>query len=213
MNRCVRKFMSWQAVKTIFDFTLSLLALVVLSPLLLIVSAAIKFDSEGPVLFVQDRVGLNGKIFKIYKFRSMLNNAQDGFGPSGRVLTQADNRITKLGKFLRGSSIDEIPQLWNVVRGEMALIGPRPVLPVQAEQFSDFQRERLRVKPGLTGLVAVRGGYELSWPQRIRLDVWYVRHQSFALDCYIFFKTIELLIAGRSIYNSQGVSEDFKPAK
>lgn len=205
--------MSWQAVKTIFDFTLSLLALVVLSPLLLIVSAAIKFDSEGPVLFVQDRVGLNGKIFKIYKFRSMLNNAQDGFGPSGRVLTQADNRITKLGKFLRGSSIDEIPQLWNVVRGEMALIGPRPVLPVQAEQFSDFQRERLRVKPGLTGLVAVRGGYELSWPQRIRLDVWYVRHQSFALDCYIFFKTIELLIAGRSIYNSQGVSEDFKPAK
>jgi len=205
--------MKWPAVKTVFDFIFSVLVLIVLSPLLLVVALIIKLDSKGPVLFIQERAGLGQKTFRIFKFRTMLANAQDGFGPAGRVLTQGDDRITRVGQFLRASSIDEIPQLWNVVKGEMALIGPRPVLPVHVEQFSSFQKERFRVKPGLTGLVAVRGGYALSWPQRIRLDVWYVRHQSFALDCYIFFRTIKLLIFGRPIYNQQGISEDFKQSR
>ncbi|MSR78474.1 MAG: sugar transferase, partial [Candidatus Omnitrophica bacterium] len=173
------------------EYLLILFLTVLCLPLMVLVAAAVKLDSPGPAFFVQRRVGKNGSIFNIIKFRSM--RIHSGTEP----IQESDARISRLGCFLRKTSLDEIPQFLNILKGEMRMIGPRAALPEQVRDYSAFQRKRLSVKPGLTGMAAVCGGHQLTWPQRIRWDVWYVRHQSFWLDLWIAWKTVLLLITGR----------------
>ncbi|MGN0222437.1 MAG: sugar transferase [Muribaculaceae bacterium] len=178
-------------VKRLADFCIALVALAVLLVPLLIVAFLIKLDSRGPVIFKQERLGRHGVPFKIWKFRSMCVGAeQQG---SGVYSFKGDKRITRIGRFLRATSIDELPQLVNILCGDMALIGPRPALtyhPWPFEQYTEHQRHMFDVLPGVTGWAQVNGRKEVPWPERIELNVWYAQHVSFALDCKIFFMTI-----------------------
>lgn len=178
-------------VKRLVDFCIALIALAVLLVPLLIVAILIKLDSRGPVIFKQERLGRHGVPFRIWKFRSMCVGAeQQG---SGVYSFKGDKRITRIGRFLRATSIDELPQLVNILCGDMALIGPRPALtyhPWPFEQYTEHQRHMFDVLPGVTGWAQVNGRKEVPWPERIELNVWYAQHVSFALDCKIFFMTI-----------------------
>lgn len=178
-------------VKRLADFCIALTALAVLLVPLLIVALLIKLDSRGPVIFKQERLGRHGVPFRIWKFRSMCVGAeQQG---SGVYSFKGDKRITRIGRFLRATSIDELPQLVNILCGDMALIGPRPALtyhPWPFEQYTEHQRHMFDVLPGVTGWAQVNGRKEVPWPERIELNVWYAQHVSFALDCKIFFMTI-----------------------
>lgn len=178
-------------VKRLADFCIALVALAVLLVPLLIVALLIKLDSRGPVIFKQERLGHHGVPFRIWKFRSMCVGAeQQG---SGVYSFKGDKRITRIGRFLRATSIDELPQLVNILCGDMALIGPRPALtyhPWPFEQYTEHQRHMFDVLPGVTGWAQVNGRKEVPWPERIELNVWYAQHVSFALDCKIFFMTI-----------------------
>lgn len=178
-------------VKRLADFCIALVALAVLLVPLLIVALLIKLDSRGPVIFKQERLGCHGVPFRIWKFRSMCEGAeQQG---SGVYSFKGDKRITRIGRFLRATSIDELPQLVNILCGDMALIGPRPALtyhPWPFEQYTEHQRHMFDVLPGVTGWAQVNGRKEVPWPERIELNVWYAQHVSFALDCKIFFMTI-----------------------
>lgn len=181
--------------KRILDVTLSVLALIVLCWLYLIIAVLIKLTSPGPVLFKQDRIGRNGKVFKFYKFRSMRVNAEHT--GSGVYSDRNDPRVTKVGKFIRATSIDELPQLFNILKGEMALIGPRPPLtyhPWKWEEYTDEQRRMFDVRPGITGWAQVNGRKDVEWNRRIELNVWYVDHVSFGLDFKIFWLTIFKII-------------------
>ena len=181
--------------KRILDVTLSVLALIVLCWLYLIIAVIIKLTSPGPVLFKQDRIGRNGKVFKFYKFRSMRVNAEHT--GSGVYSDRNDPRVTKVGKFIRATSIDELPQLFNILKGEMALIGPRPPLtyhPWKWEEYTDEQRRMFDVRPGITGWAQVNGRKDVEWNRRIELNVWYVDHVSFGLDFKIFWLTIFKII-------------------
>ena len=176
-------------VKRIIDVTLSLLAIIVLSWLYLIIAALIKLTSSGPVLFKQDRIGKDGKVYKIYKFRSMKVGAEK----SGVYSDKKDPRVTKIGRFIRATSIDELPQLFNIIKGDMALIGPRPPLtyhPWKWEEYTDEQKRMFEVRPGITGWAQTHGRKDVEWNQRIKLNVWYVDHVSFGLDFKIFWLTI-----------------------
>lgn len=175
--------------KRMIDIIISCLGLIVLSVPMLIIALAIKLDSRGTVLFKQDRIGKNGRVFKIIKFRSMCVNAEKG----GVYSDKSDNRVTKVGKFLRATSLDEIPQLINMFKGDMSLIGPRPPLtyhPWPYNKYTDFQRRMFEVRPGLTGWAQVHGRKDVEWNKRIELNVWYVDHVTFWLDIKIFFTTI-----------------------
>lgn len=177
--------------KRMIDITLSVLALLLLSWLYLITALLIKLTSKGPVLFKQDRIGKDGKVFKIFKFRSMKVNAENT--GSGVYSGKGDPRVTKVGKFIRTTSIDELPQLINILKGDMALIGPRPPLtyhPWKWNEYTDFQKKMFEVRPGITGWAQVNGRKDVEWHKRIELNVWYVSHVSFILDCKIFFLTI-----------------------
>ena len=177
--------------KRFFDIVCSLSVLIVLSPVLLITAIAIKMDSKGPVIFKQERVGRNGKVFRIYKFRSMCVNAEHT--GSGVYSEKGDARVTRVGKFIRASSIDELPQAWNVLKGDMSFIGPRPPLtyhPWPIEEYTEDQLRMFEVRPGLTGWAQVNGRKKVEWHERIKLNVWYVDHVSFFLDVKIIFKTI-----------------------
>ncbi|CCJ34281.1 sugar transferase [Caloramator australicus] len=185
-------------IKRLFDFLLSLILLIVLSPLFLIIAILIKLDSEGEVFFKQERAGLNGKPFMIYKFRTMVKNAEkigDGY-----YTGENDPRITRIGRFLRKTSLDELPQLINILKGEMSIIGPRPTLMYQVEKYDDFQRKRLLMKPGVTGLAQVYGRNSLSWPERIKYDVYYVENWNLWMDIKIFFKTFLVVLKGEGVY-------------
>jgi len=185
-------------IKRLFDFLLSLILLIVLSPLFLIIAILIKLDSEGEVFFRQERAGLNGKAFMIYKFRTMVKNAEkigDGY-----YTGENDPRITRIGRFLRKTSLDELPQLINILKGEMSIIGPRPTLMYQVEKYDDFQRKRLLMKPGVTGLAQVNGRNSLSWPERIKYDVYYVENWNLWMDIKIFFKTFLVVLKGEGVY-------------
>ena len=176
-------------VKRIIDFILALIALILLSPLFLILALWIKFDSKGPVIFRQQRLGLNGDIFTLYKFRSMKVGAE----AEGVYEKKGDTRVTKSGSFLRKTSLDELPQLVNMLVGDMSLIGPRPPLtyhPWPYEEYDSFQKKMFNVRPGITGWAQVNGRKEVPWPKRIRLNVEYVENISLVLDIKIFFKTI-----------------------
>jgi lipopolysaccharide/colanic/teichoic acid biosynthesis glycosyltransferase len=164
------------------------------SPLLAAAAVAIKLEDGGPVLYRQTRVGQDGRDFELLKLRTMVVGAET-MG-AGYAVDKGDSRITRVGNVLRRLSIDELPQLWNVVRGEMSIIGPRPTLRYQVERYTDFQRRRLEVKPGITGLAQISGRAELSWDDRIQLDVYYVEHRSPALDLKILLRTPLALFGG-----------------
>jgi lipopolysaccharide/colanic/teichoic acid biosynthesis glycosyltransferase len=178
----------------VLDATVAGAGLMLSSPALLAAAVAIKLDDGGPVLYRQRRVGLNGEQFELLKLRTMEVGAEHK--GAGYAVNEGDPRITRAGKLLRRLSIDEIPQLWNVVRGDMSLVGPRPTLAYQVERYTPRQRRRLDVKPGITGWAQVHGRARLPWEDRIELDVWYVEHRSPWLDLKILARTPGALFAG-----------------
>jgi lipopolysaccharide/colanic/teichoic acid biosynthesis glycosyltransferase len=169
------------------------------SPFLVAIAIAIKLDTRGPTFFRQERIGRHGRPFQIVKFRTLVD--EPAGNPDDYLISASDARITRVGAFLRRWSLDELPQLWNVLRGDMSIVGPRPTLPYQVEQYDDFQRRRLEVVPGITGWAQIAGRNALSWPERIRLDVWYVDHRSLLLDLRILVATFPTLFRPSSIYN------------
>ncbi len=182
-------------VKRFLDIIFSIILLIVLSPILLIVSIAIKIDSKGPVIFKQERIGKDGKVFKIYKFRSMVVGAEK-IG-TGVYSEKKDSRVTRVGKIIRATSIDELPQLVNILKGEMSFIGPRPVLtyhPWKYEEYSEEQKKRFLLRPGITGLAQINGRKQVDWEKRIKYDVEYVEKVSFITDVKIFFITVYKVI-------------------
>ena len=195
-------------VKRAFDFGASLVGLVCLSPVLLVTGVAIKLESEGPIIFSQDRVGLNGKKFKMYKLRSMVSNAEElkeklleqneMSGPMFKM--KDDPRITKVGKFIRKTSIDELPQLINVLKGDMSLVGPRPSLPKEVEQFEPWMYESIQVKPGLTCYWQVSGRNNIDFEDWMKLDIKYVRERSLLGDLKLVFKTFFVLFGDKNAH-------------
>jgi lipopolysaccharide/colanic/teichoic acid biosynthesis glycosyltransferase len=196
-------------VNRTLDVLISLIGLIVTAPINLLIALLIRLEDGGPVFFAQERVGKDGLRFKALKFRSMIQNAEhQGLGLAVAV---NDDRITRVGKFIRATSIDELPQLWNVLRGEMSIVGPRPTVQSQVDRYTDVQRRRLEVKPGLTGWAQVNGRNSIPWEKRIELDVWYVDHRSLWLDALIMLRTPLALIPRASThYGPGGVVEDFK---
>jgi lipopolysaccharide/colanic/teichoic acid biosynthesis glycosyltransferase len=180
-----------------FDFAIAALALLVLSPLLAIAALAIRLGSRGPAIYRQRRVGLDGREFEMLKLRTMVEGS-DPVGV-GRVVGRDDPRVTAAGRVLRRTSLDEIPNLVNVLRGEMAIVGPRPTIPAQVLDYTPRQRRRHEVRPGITGWAQVQGRAGIPWEERIELDVWYVDHRSAALDLRILGRTLRLLITGHGL--------------
>jgi lipopolysaccharide/colanic/teichoic acid biosynthesis glycosyltransferase len=170
------------------------IGLAVTGPLLAIAAAAIKFEDGGPIIYRQRRIGLNGDEFDLLKLRTMVVDAE--LKGSGLAVNEGDPRITKVGRVLRRLSLDELPQLWNVVRGDMSIVGPRPTLRYQVERYTPRQRRRLEVKPGITGWAQIHGRARLPWSDRIELDVWYVEHRSPWLDLKILARTPRALFGG-----------------
>jgi exopolysaccharide biosynthesis polyprenyl glycosylphosphotransferase len=196
------------AFKRASDIILSLAGLILLSPLMLLISVAIKLESPGPVLFKQVRVGKGGRRFVFYKFRSMRQGAEEerpqltdwdeAVGPIFKI--RHDPRCTRLGRFLRRTSLDELPQLYNVLQGEMSLVGPRPAIPLEVEQYQEWHRKRLEVWPGMTGLWQVSGRSQLTFDEMCLLDIYYLENWSPLLDLKIALKTIPAVLAGRGAY-------------
>ncbi len=201
---------AWQArLKRGMDAFLSALGLVVLAIPCALVAILIKLDSPGPVFFRHPRVGLNGATFVPLKFRTMEVSAMTR--GHGTTVSATDPRITRVGAFLRRWALDELPQLWNVLIGEMSLVGPRPTFAYQVERYDDFQRRRLDVKPGITGWAQINGRNSISWPERIELDVWYVENASLWLDLKIIARTLWLAFVERAgVYGPAGVNPDFR---
>jgi len=195
------------AVKNVCDRVLSVLILGLLAPFLLGITLAVILQSGWPAIFVQTRVGRDGRSFKVYKFRTMVLGASD----KGLMTTVAENddRITRVGTFLRKWSLDELPQLVNVLKGDMSLIGPRPTLEYQVSQYTPRQRRRLEVKPGITGWAQVNGRNMLPWARRIELDLWYVDNFTLWLDAKILFRTIGVFLRREGLYGQDGVNDDF----
>jgi lipopolysaccharide/colanic/teichoic acid biosynthesis glycosyltransferase len=180
------------------DIVVSAVGLALASPILLIAAVAIKLDSRGPVIYRQRRVGKDGAIIEVVKLRTMYPGA-DPVGVGTPVL-EGDPRVTRAGRFLRRLSLDELPNLVNVLRGQMALVGPRPTLEAQVDLYTPHQRRRLEVRPGITGWAQVNGRAGIPWEERIELDVWYVDHRSPALDLRILARTVRLLVTGHGLY-------------
>lgn len=195
-----KKSASYEIIKRILDIVVSLSALIFLFPLMVILIVLIKIDSRGPVLFSQNRVGKNGKIFKMYKFRSMVVNAEDLLkelknknemsGPMFKI--KHDPRVTKIGKFLRKTSLDELPQLVNVLKGDMSLVGPRPNLPNEVMQFDKWMLDKLVVRPGLTCFWQVMGRNSIGFVQWMNLDIEYVEKRNLKLDLILILKTVKV---------------------
>ena len=186
--------------KRIFDFLISLIALLVLSPILIIIVVWLHFVNKGAgVYFTQNRPGKNNKIFKVIKFKSMTDE-KDAVGN----LLPNELRVTKIGKILRATSLDELPQLINVFKGDMALIGPRPLMPRYLELYSQEQMRRHEVRPGITGWAQVNGRNSITWTEKFKLDVWYVDHCSLWLDIKIIFKTIVNVLTHKGIDSGEG---------
>jgi len=188
----------YKQVKKILDVCFALILIVVTSPIMLLASIAIKLESRGPVLFKQQRPGKNCRIFSVYKFRTMRVETEK----EGRPLSDME-RLTKVGSFLRKTSIDELPQLINILRGEMSFIGPRPLLVQYLEHYTPEQMRRHEVTPGISGWAQVNGRNAISWEEKFRLDVWYVDHMSFMLDMKIFFMTIWNVLRKKGINHSE----------
>ena len=190
-----------------FDVAVAAIALALSSPLLLGAAIAIRLESAGPVVYRQRRVGRDGVPFDVLKLRTMVDGAEH-IG-AGLAINQDDPRITRVGALLRRTSLDELPNLVNVLRGDMALIGPRPTVPVQVEQYTERQRGRLAVRPGITGWAQVNGRTSLPWSRRIELDLWYIEHRSWRLDLRILARTAAIVLGGGGLY--KGDSGGWRP--
>ena len=193
-------------IKPAIDFVLALVGFLFLSPVFVLVAIGLFFANDGKPFFFQLRPGKDGKIFKIIKFKTMTDKKDE----NGNLLPDAD-RLTKIGSFVRKTSLDEIPQLLNVIKGDMALVGPRPLLPQYLELYNDFQRRRNEVKPGITGWAQVNGRNSISWEKKFEYDVWYVDNVSFLLDVKILIMTVLKVVKSEGI-NEQGqaTSNEFK---
>ena len=196
----------YNAIKRFIDILLSLLGLIIVSPIMLIVAILIKLESTGPIIFSQKRVGLNGKEFNMLKFRSMVQNAEElkeklqkqneMSGPMFKI--KEDPRVTKVGRFIRKTSIDELPQLINILKGEMSLVGPRPSLPKEVAKFEPWMLERLKVKPGLTCYWQVSGRNNIDFEDWMKLDIKYVKDRNLGLDIKLIFKTFFVLFGDKN---------------
>jgi exopolysaccharide biosynthesis polyprenyl glycosylphosphotransferase len=193
-------------LKRLFDVLISVLALTLFSPLMALIALAIKLDDGGPVFYIRDRVGKDGKLFRCYKFRTMVVGAEKK--GLGLEVAKDDPRITRVGRFLRHWTLDELPQLINVLKGDMSIVGPRPGLPHQAARYTPFQRRRLEVKPGMAGWAWIHGRNLIPWQKRIELDVWYVDHWSLWLDFYILLKAFIMVLRREGLYGADGVVHD-----
>ena len=189
------------ALRRAADIVLAAVALALTSPLLLAAMVAIRLESPGSALFRQRRVGRDGEPFELLKLRTMVSGAER-IG-AGIAVDAGDARITRVGALLRRVSLDELPNLVNVLRGEMAFVGPRPTIQAQVDQYTERQRRRLEVRPGITGWAQVNGRASLPWPERIELDVWYVDHRTWRLDVAILVRTAQLLVSGRGLYRGK----------
>lgn len=190
----------YMLIKRVLDILISVAGILISSPLLLIIAVAINLESKGPVIFKQERLGLKGKVFKIWKFRSMVVGAEKG----GVYSKKGDARVTRVGRFIRATSIDELPQFVNILKGDMSVIGPRPTLtyhPWPLEEYTTEQRRRFDVRPGVTGWAQVNGRKDVPWPRRLQYDVEYVNKLGFLFDIKIFFLTIYKVISNQDNVN------------
>jgi len=188
-------------VRRAFDVVVAGSALVALSPFLLVAVIAIRLESKGSAIYRQRRVGRNGREFDVLKLRTMVTGAEH-MG-AGLAVSEGDTRITRVGRLLRRTSLDEVPNLVNVLKGDMAIVGPRPTVPIQVDRYTDRQRGRLTVKPGITGWAQVNGRTELPWDERIELDLWYIEHRSWRLDLEILKRTIRMVLGGHGLYRGE----------
>jgi lipopolysaccharide/colanic/teichoic acid biosynthesis glycosyltransferase len=184
--------------KRLIDLIISLVTSLLTAPAVAVLALAIRIESPGHPIYRQVRVGKNGRVFSIFKLRTMVRGAE--FTGAGLAIQEGDDRITRLGGWLRRYSLDELPNLWNVVKGEMSIVGPRPTLEVQVQQYTEHQRGRLAVKPGITGWAQINGRASLPWSERIELDLWYVEHRSLALDLRILARTVVMVLSGQGLY-------------
>jgi lipopolysaccharide/colanic/teichoic acid biosynthesis glycosyltransferase len=187
--------------RRLFDVVVAGSALLAASPLLLAAVIAIRLESRGSVIYRQRRVGKDGRPFDVLKLRTMVTGAEH-MG-AGLAISEGDTRITRIGRLLRRTSLDEMPNLINVLRGEMAIVGPRPTVPVQVDRYTERQRGRLAVKPGITGWAQVNGRTELPWDERIELDLWYIEHRSWRLDLRILLLTVRMVFGGHGLYRGE----------
>ena len=195
--------------KRLFDIVFSILALIVLSPVLLVVAILVRIKLGSPVIFKQKRPGLNEKIFTLYKFRTMTDKRDE----KGELLPD-DVRLTKFGKMLRSTSLDELPELWNILKGDMSFVGPRPLLDKYIPLYSEEQRKRQHVRPGLTGLAQVNGRNGVSWEKKFQLDVEYTKHITFLSDIYLILRTVGNVFTGKGISSTTSVTmEEFTGKK
>ncbi len=183
------------------DITLSLLALAVTAPLVALAMLAIRLESKGSAIYRQRRVGRDGREFDVLKLRTMVDGAESH--GAGLAINENDPRVTRVGRILRRTSLDELPNLVNVARGEMSLIGPRPTLPSQVAQYTERQRGRLGIRPGITGWAQVNGRAALPWSERIELDLWYIEHRSWRVDLEIVRRTPGMVLGGSGLYKGQ----------
>jgi lipopolysaccharide/colanic/teichoic acid biosynthesis glycosyltransferase len=190
-----------EPLRRIFDVLVAGSVLLVTSPILALAIVAIRLESKGHPIYRQRRVGQDARPFDVLKLRTMVSGAER-MG-AGLAVDDGDSRITRVGAFLRRTSIDELPNLVNVLKGEMSIIGPRPTVPVQVEQYTDRQRGRLALKPGITGWAQVNGRASLPWPERIELDLWYVEHATILLDIRILWLTARMLVTGHGLYKGE----------
>jgi lipopolysaccharide/colanic/teichoic acid biosynthesis glycosyltransferase len=184
-----------------FDVVVAGSALVVAGPFLIVAMLAIRLESRGGAIYRQRRVGKDGRPFDVLKLRTMVTGAEH-MG-AGLAVSEGDTRITRVGRLLRRTSLDEVPNLVNVLRGDMAIVGPRPTVPVQVDRYTERQRGRLAVKPGITGWAQVNGRTELPWDERIELDLWYIEHRSLRLDMRILYRTARMVLGGHGLYRGE----------
>lgn len=189
-------------IKKVFDFLIATIGIVVLFPLLILIFFLIKIDSKGSALFKQERFGKNGKLFKVWKFRTMVSGADQK--TQSKVLFKDDENITRVGKFLREWTLDEWPQLVNVIRGEMSLVGPRPLPKYQNQELDEMQKKRLRVLPGMVSIVDIKGRNLVPWEKRFELDNWYIDNWSLRLDLKILLLTPLVVLSRKGVYGEGG---------
>jgi len=184
-----------------FDVVVAATVLLAAAPLMLVAVLAIRLESRGSPIYRQRRVGKDGQAFDVLKLRTMVTGAEHQ--GAGLAVSEGDTRITRVGRVLRRTSLDELPNLVNVLRGEMAIVGPRPTVPVQVDRYTERQRGRLAVKPGITGWAQVNGRTELPWDERIELDLWYIEHRSWRLDLEILWRTARMVLGGHGLYRGE----------
>ena len=196
-------------IKRLLDFTLSILALIILSPVLLVTALLVRIKLGSPIIFHQERPGKSEKIFRLYKFRSMTDECDE----NGNLLPD-NERLTRFGKILRSTSLDELPELWNILRGDMSIVGPRPLLVKYLPLYNEEQRHRHDVRPGLTGWAQANGRNAISWEEKFKLDVWYVQHISFLVDVKVIFMTVKKVFCRDGISSETSVTmEEFSGTK